>query len=117
MGTLLPENRSEHKISDVDNPDPLHFAVRAQQNFSENVPPPPQPPLLRVGVDLTDRQVPYALFLIALGEMNGIPSEWIQGFLGSLFALRVLHVELGLYGKGTLGYGRPIGYVLHLRLS
>ena len=54
MGTLLPENRSDHKISDVDNPDPLHLAVRAQQNFSENVPPPPAT-LLHVGVNLTDR--------------------------------------------------------------
>jgi len=54
-------------------------------------------------------QVPYALFLIALGEMNGIPNEWVQGFLGTLFALRVLHVELGLYGKRTLGLRRPVG--------
>jgi len=37
MGTLLPENRSEHKISDHDDPDPLYLAVRAQQNFAENV--------------------------------------------------------------------------------
>jgi len=55
-------------------------------------------------------KVPYALLMIALGELNGIPSEYIHGFLGSLFALRVAHVEFGLYGKGTLGYGRPIGF-------
>jgi len=49
--------------------------------------------------------------MIALGELNGIPSEWIHGFLGTLLVSRVVHVELGLYGKGTLGYGRPIGYI------
>jgi len=54
--------------------------------------------------------VPYALFLIALGELNGIPTEYVHGFLGTLFVLRVLHVEFGLYGRGTLGYGRPMGY-------
>jgi hypothetical protein len=54
--------------------------------------------------------VPYALLLIALGELNGLPTEKAHYILGGLLALRVLHVELGLYGKGTLGYGRPIGY-------
>jgi hypothetical protein len=48
--------------------------------------------------------------LIALGELNGLPVEKANYILGGLLALRVLHVELGLYGKGTLGYGRPIGY-------
>ena len=37
MGTLLPENRTEHKHSDVDDPDPLNLAVRSQTNFCENV--------------------------------------------------------------------------------
>src|SRR5271163_1832626 len=37
MGTLLPENRTEHKHSDIDNPDPLNLAVRSQTNFAENV--------------------------------------------------------------------------------
>lgn len=49
--------------------------------------------------------------MIALGELNGIPTEYCHGFLGALFLLRVLHVEFGLRGKGTLGAGRPIGYV------
>jgi len=38
MGNLLPENRNDNKLSDVDNPDPLNLAVRSQQNFAENVP-------------------------------------------------------------------------------
>ena len=37
MGNLLPENRSDNKLSDVDNPDSLNLAVRSQQNFAENV--------------------------------------------------------------------------------
>jgi len=37
MGNLLPENRSDNKVSDVDNPDPLYLSVRSQQNFAENV--------------------------------------------------------------------------------
>jgi hypothetical protein len=37
MGNLLPENRSDNKLSDVDHPDPLNLAVRSQQNFAENV--------------------------------------------------------------------------------
>jgi uncharacterized membrane protein YecN with MAPEG domain len=90
MGTFTAENRNPEDIYDIDNPDPLNLAVRSAANFSEHV--------------------PYALFLIALGELNGIPSEYVHGFLGALLALRVAHVEFGLYGKGTLGYGRPIGY-------
>jgi hypothetical protein len=39
MGNLLPENRTDGKLADVDNPDPLHLAVRSQQNFCENVRP------------------------------------------------------------------------------
>ena len=35
---------------------------------------------------------------------------FVHGFLGALFALSVFHVELGLYGNGPLGYGRPNGY-------
>ena len=42
--------------------------------------------------------------------MNGLATEYAHYVLGGLFAMRVLHVEFGLYGKGTLGYGRPIGY-------
>jgi len=90
MGQILPANRTDHKHSDVDNPDPLYLAVRSQQNFAENI--------------------PYGLLLIALAELNGLSTEVASYLLGGLFGLRVLHVELGLYGKGTLGYGRPIGY-------
>jgi hypothetical protein len=50
------------------------------------------------------------LLLIALAELNGLSTEVASYLLGGLFGLRVLHVELGLYGKGTLGYGRPIGF-------
>jgi hypothetical protein len=39
MGQILPANRTDHKHSDVDNPDPLYLAVRSQQNFAENVLP------------------------------------------------------------------------------
>lgn len=39
MGNLIPENQTENKLSDVDNPDPLNLAVRSQMNFSENVGP------------------------------------------------------------------------------
>lgn len=39
MGNLLPENRSDSKLADVENPDPLNLAVRSQQNWAENVNP------------------------------------------------------------------------------
>lgn len=51
MGNLLPENRSDNKLSDVDHPDPLNLAVRSQQNFAENVqrlPLPDYPPSFEI---------------------------------------------------------------------
>ena len=68
--------------------------MRSQENFRENV--------------------PFGLLLIALGEGNGIPTRYVHGLLGSLFLFRVLHVEMGLYGKGMLEYGRRIGYFVCL---
>ncbi|KAF3934488.1 hypothetical protein ABW19_dt0203978 [Dactylella cylindrospora] len=73
-----------------DKPDPLTIAARAHGNFMENV--------------------PYALTLAALAEVNGGNGNIIAGALGTLFALRLVHVEIGVRGKSALGPGRIIGF-------
>jgi uncharacterized membrane protein YecN with MAPEG domain len=71
-------------------PDPLHLASRAHQNFIENV--------------------PYALILAAAAEINGGSRKVINYSLAALLVLRIMHVEIGLYGKDTVGPGRPIAF-------
>ena len=44
-------------------------------------------------------------------ESNDDVRSYINYALGTLFALRVGHVELGLMAQGGKGIGRPIGFV------
>jgi uncharacterized membrane protein YecN with MAPEG domain len=79
--------------------DPLYTAIRAQANFLE--------------------YVPLSLTLAVIAELNGASGRVLDWCLGGLLACRVLHVELGLWWKGTQGYGRHVGYwwVLFFLLS
>ncbi|RMZ70530.1 VHS domain [Pyrenophora seminiperda CCB06] len=70
--------------------DPLYVSTRAQLNFTENVP-------LILGIAL-------------LAELNGANRSYINYALGTLFALRVGHAELGLLIQDTKGPGRIVGY-------
>lgn len=70
--------------------DPLYIATRAQLNFAENV--------------------PLALAIALLAELNGANRTYINYALGALFALRISHVELGLMIKDSMGPGRILGY-------
>ncbi|PSN62484.1 hypothetical protein BS50DRAFT_577390 [Corynespora cassiicola Philippines] len=69
--------------------DPLYLANRSLVNFSENV--------------------PLALSLGLLAELNGGSRKWIGYGLGALFALRISHAEFGLM-RGGLGVGRILGF-------
>lgn len=55
--------------------------------------------------------VPIALVLAAVAELNGANKKILNYTLGTLLVLRVLHAELGLRGKeDSVGIGRPIGH-------
>ncbi|KAI6086249.1 membrane-associated, eicosanoid/glutathione metabolism protein [Hypoxylon rubiginosum] len=69
---------------------PLQLATRAHQNFAENV--------------------PLALVLAAVAELNGAEPGRLATGLAVLFGLRVLHAEFGLNRPDALGIGRPVGY-------
>lgn len=68
----------------------LQVATRAHANFAENV--------------------PLAFILAAAAELNGASRKVLTGALGVLFALRVVHAELGLIRPGSMSAGRPVGY-------
>ncbi|KAJ4990726.1 hypothetical protein SVAN01_03735 [Stagonosporopsis vannaccii] len=70
--------------------DPLYVATRAQLNFAENV--------------------PLALAIALLAELNGANRTYLNWALGSLFALRISHAELGLQIWDSQGPGRILGY-------
>lgn len=70
--------------------DPLYLDKRAHDNFLENV--------------------PLAFIIAAVAELNGANRKSLSIAMGVLFALRVAHVEMGLKGKDTVGWGRPLGY-------
>lgn len=74
--------------------DPLLAAVRAQANFSENV--------------------PLALVLAGIAELNGGSKKALTYALATLAVARVLHADFGLLVQGGekpyLGKGRPAGY-------
>ena len=88
--------KSERYVGDSttehDDPanDPLFVASRCHQNFVENV--------------------PLAFLLAAVVELNGGNRKVLTGALSSLLALRILHSEFGLLGKGAMAFGRPVGY-------
>ena len=68
----------------------LFLATRCHGNFLENV--------------------PLALVLAAVAELNGGSRRYLTAALGSLLALRVVHTELGLLRNDAMGIGRPVGY-------
>ncbi|MCJ1454787.1 hypothetical protein MMC28_005140 [Mycoblastus sanguinarius] len=69
------------------NPDPLLLDSRAHTNFLESV--------------------PLAFTLTAIAELNGANRKVLNYAMATLFVLRIMHVELGLKGKDTVGFGRP----------
>ncbi|MCJ1387294.1 hypothetical protein MMC18_000135 [Xylographa bjoerkii] len=87
LGDKLVRESSNDEQS---NPDPLHLASRAHQNFIENV--------------------PLAFIFALVAELNGGNKKALNYGMAALLALRILHVELGLYGENTVGLGRPVGY-------
>ncbi|KAH7393964.1 MAPEG family-domain-containing protein [Phaeosphaeria sp. MPI-PUGE-AT-0046c] len=70
--------------------DPLYVATRAQLNFSENV--------------------PFALAIALLAELNGANRTYINSALGALLAFRISHAELGMFSEESSGIGRPVGF-------
>ncbi|KAG9197271.1 hypothetical protein G6514_001910 [Epicoccum nigrum] len=70
--------------------DKMYVANRAQMNFAENV--------------------PLALVIAGLAELNGANRTYLNWALGTLFALRISHAELGLMLKDSMGPGRILGY-------
>lgn len=78
------------RAAESSDADALQLASRCHQNFIENV--------------------PFALFLAAVVELNGGNRKALNSALGVLLALRVLHVEFGLLGPKNIALGRPIGY-------
>jgi uncharacterized membrane protein YecN with MAPEG domain len=70
--------------------DPLQVAVRSHQNYTENI--------------------PMALLLAAIVELNGGNRRVLNGGLAALLLFRVLHVELGLRGEEANAKGRLIGH-------
>jgi len=70
--------------------DPLYLATRAQSNFLETV--------------------PLAFIFALVAELNGANRKVLNWVLAALLVFRVGHVEVGLRGRGALGWGRPVGY-------
>lgn len=71
--------------------DPLLVASRSHGNFVENV--------------------PLALLMGAIVEMNGGNRKVLSGSFAALLAFRILHVELGIRGKDARGPGRALGHL------
>ncbi|KAF2000322.1 hypothetical protein P154DRAFT_522528 [Amniculicola lignicola CBS 123094] len=84
--TYMGDNSSPSKSTS----DPLYKSSRCQVNFIENV--------------------PLALMVALLAELNGANRTYINYGLGALFALRVSHAEFGVMSEGSLAMGRPVGY-------
>ncbi|QDS76247.1 hypothetical protein FKW77_001085 [Venturia effusa] len=70
--------------------DPLNLAIRAHQNFLDNV--------------------PLAFILLTTAELNGGSRKALTYIMSALFAFRLAHVEYGLYGPDNASPGRPFGY-------
>lgn len=69
----------------------LAKSIRAQVNYTENV--------------------PLALVLASIVELNGGSRRVLTGALSVLVAARVLHAHFGLLLEKSNGFGRPIGYL------
>ncbi|KAJ9617515.1 hypothetical protein H2204_013701 [Knufia peltigerae] len=82
---------SEGKPADHSRHSDLFVACRAQSNFADNV--------------------PFALILAAIAELNGANRRVMTASLAALLLFRILHVELGMRMKNAIGSGRRVGYV------
>lgn len=83
-------DRFEEGATSNSNPDPLLLETRSHANFVENV--------------------PLAFTLTAIAELNGANRKVLNYAMATLFVLRILHVELGMKGKDTVGWGRPTAF-------
>ncbi|OCT53799.1 putative membrane-associated protein in eicosanoid and glutathione metabolism protein [Cladophialophora carrionii] len=54
--------------------------------------------------------VPLALLVASIVEMNGGDRQVLTGSLAALLFFRIAHVELGLKAERALGWGRSVGY-------
>ena len=66
------------------------MAARCHNNFVENV--------------------PLALLLAGIVELNGGNRKVLNGALGALLLIRIVHVEFGLKAPGNNGFGRAVGF-------
>ncbi|KAG8534047.1 uncharacterized protein KY384_000890 [Bacidia gigantensis] len=85
---------SKQWIGDRSSPgkdrDELEVDSRAHANFLENV--------------------PLAFTLAAVAELNGANRKYLNYAMAALFALRLLHAELGIKREESMGFGRPAGF-------
>lgn len=89
-------NESDNiKVGDKNNSaeDKLELvkAVRAHGNFTESV--------------------PLAFGFIFLAELNGAPTALVHAGYLTLFALRVLHANFGIFSPAAKEWGRPVGSI------
>lgn len=78
------------RSSPGDDPDKLEIDGRSHKNFLENV--------------------PLAIALSAIAELNGANRRVLNYALAALFVVRVLHVEAGIKRPEAMGNGRPVGF-------
>ena len=88
FGNQIPEEKRDADRGTA--PDPLHVNSRCFENFVE--------------------YVPLAFILAGVAELNGANRTVLNYAMGVLLALRVMHVELGMKVRNTIGLGRPAGY-------
>lgn len=74
--------------------DTVQLSTRCHGNYTENV--------------------PMALLLGAIVEMNGGNRRTLTGGFAALLVARILHVELGLRAENALGMGRVVGHLTTL---
>jgi len=98
LSARVSQQRIEHEkyVGDdagkgSDKADPLLVASSSHRNFVENV--------------------PTALLLASIVELNGGNRKVLNSVLAALFLLRVGHAEFGLLGKDNQGPGRLIGFL------
>lgn len=88
MGERLPSGSTTD--NEHSNPDHLHLAIRSYANFVENV--------------------PLAMILAGIVELNGGNRKWLNYGMAALMFFRIMHVQFEMYGKNTFGPGRVIGH-------
>lgn len=92
IGQSTPKSAAKSADPLSDEPDLLAAACRAQGNFVENV--------------------PFALIMAGLAELNGGNKTAITTALSMLLVARVAHADFGLmnHKKNFTGIGRPVGF-------